>query len=154
MNLNQEVLLQQIRQRPRVNGYTALSTETKVSPIHELGLFATENISERTLIAAWGGHIRTRKEVAALPPEIGNKYALEIYPEFYLTETRLEELDAADFINHSCEPNCHLKHNVMLASRTIIAGEELTADFSSPSATGIKTTCTCGAKNCKGFVFF
>ena len=65
--------------------------------------------------------------------------------------------NAARFINHSCEPNCHSrvinvdghKHIVILALRKIYRGEELTYDYKFPIEDE-KIPCLCGAENCRG----
>ena len=148
-------LLKRIKLTPRVNGYTSPFTETKMSAIHGLGLFAVEGIAKGVVVAAWGGHIVTGKEITALPEHISNHYALEIYPDVYLAEISKDELDASDFINHSCEPNCTIANAlVMVTARPIEQGEELTADFSSKGVTQEKAVCTCGTKSCKKVIFF
>jgi uncharacterized protein len=105
------------------------------------------------VVAAWGGKVVREAELKKLPKAIGRNYAIEIYPGFYLAETTERELDASDFINHSCEPNCKIANNlIMLTRRVIKKGEELTADFLNQH--GTKVRCSCGAKRCKKFVRF
>ena len=69
--------------------------------------------------------------------------------------------NAARFINHACEPNCHSrvvavdgrKHIVILASRRVHPGEELTYDYKFPvEDAGSKLPCNCGAKRCRRFL--
>ena len=63
------------------------------------------------------------------------------------------------FINHSCEPNCHIeKWNVLgswriaiIASRDIQVGEELSYDYNFQSF-GEDKVCKCGAPKCRGFM--
>lgn len=148
-------LLAQVRRTPRVHNYIAPETETRFSPIHGLGLFATAAIPAGAVVAAWGGRVTTLAEVQRLPPEIGFHYALELYPGFYLAERRVEELDSADFINHSCAPNCRIAERfVLLAARDVVAEEELTADFSGRPGEGREFVCHCGAPACKGLIYF
>jgi SET domain-containing protein len=148
-------LLAQVQRAPRVNGYVAPSTETRLSPIDGLGLFAKRAIRKGAVVAAWGGRVTTAAEIRKLPKDIGFHYALELYPGFYLAERSVEELDSADFINHSCRPNCRISGRfVLVARRDIKKDEELTANFSSRKQTGRKFACRCGAKGCKGVVHF
>lgn len=148
-------LLAQVRRTPRVHGYVAPETETRFSPIHGLGLFAKAPVAAGTVVAAWGGRVTTVEEIERLPAEIGFHYALELYPGLYLAERRIEELDSADFINHSCAPNCRIADRlVLLANRDIGADEELTADFSGRPGEGRRFTCNCGVAACKGLIHF
>lgn len=98
----------------------------------------------------------TTNEIRKLEKPFRTNYALKIYPGFYIAETTTKELDDADFINHSCTPNCKIINLlVMIAKRKINAGEELTADFDEASPKiGKKTRCRCGASACKGLVYF
>mgnify|MGYP001579772318 CR=1 FL=1 len=153
--MNYNKLLQQVTKTPRVHGYISPSTKTKLSRINGLGLFATRSINKDAVVAAWGGRVTTKKEVEALPKDISYNYALELYPGFYLAETKISELDSSDFINHSCDPNCSIiKKFVMVTKKDVAKGQELTADFSNNKNKGQKFTCNCGAKNCRKIIYF
>jgi SET domain-containing protein len=148
-------ILKQVENHPRVYVYVSPQTQTKLSPIQGLGLFANQSISKGRVVAAWGGRVTTKAEIKLLPKHISYNYALEIYPGFYLAETKLSDLDSSDFINHSCSPNCKiLKKFLMITKRNIRKGEELTADFSNHSNKGQKFICHCGARNCKKVIYF
>ena len=140
----------------RVHGYTLFGTEVQPSKIDKYGLFATKSIPKGTVVAAWGGRILTAKEIKKLESKFTTNYALEIYPGFYIAETSAQDLDAADFINHSCEPNCKIVNRlIMIAKRKIKAGEELTADFDEGSQKiGKKTKCHCQSLHCRKIVYF
>jgi len=141
--------------KKRINGYVSKDTATKKSPIHGLGMFAKKNLKAGEIVAGWGGHLITEKELRQLPVEIAHNYALEVYPGFYLAEISKKELDRADFINHSCNPNCKVvKKLIMIAKRNVAKGEELTCDFSVDKTSGIKTLCNCRNKNCKKIIYF
>ena len=148
-------LLKQVRRTPRVHGYISPLVETRLSPIHGLGLFAKKNISKGTVVAAWGGRVVTKEEIKKLPKGISYHYALELYPGFYLAETKISDLDSSDFINHSCKPNCKNSNQlIMVAKRNIQKGQELTADFSNHTNKGQKFVCNCGSNNCKKVIYF
>jgi SET domain-containing protein len=61
-----------------------------------------------------------KEEIEALPAEISYNYALQLYPGFYLAERSSSELDAADCINHSCEPNCKLVNRFIMVANKMI----------------------------------
>ncbi|OQS05520.1 histone-lysine N-methyltransferase [Thraustotheca clavata] len=62
------------------------------------------------------------------------------------------------FINHSCEPNCHLlkwdvgehKRIAITALRDIEAEEELSYDYQMETTAAAAFTCYCGAPSCRG----
>ena len=110
-------LLSRLRRKPRVNGYVSPETETRSSPIHGLGLFAKMDLQKGALVAAWGGRMKTGAELRALPEHISFNYALRIGPDLYLAETSDAELDAADFINHSCEANCRIENVLVMVTK-------------------------------------
>lgn len=141
--------------RRRVHGYTAPETVVKKSPIDKLGLFSATNIPKNHVAAAWGGRVLTRKEIEQLPKGFRTNYALPIYPGLYIAESKSSDLDASDFINHSCDPNCRIVNRlVMLTNRRIRKGEELTADFDCGPKFGVRTLCRCNSKRCRHAVYF
>jgi len=153
--MNYKKILRQIKNRPRVHGYVCDKVETRISPIHGLGLFALKDIKKGEIVAVWGGSVATKKEIKKFNKDIGFNYALELCPGFYLVEKNKEELDSSDFINHSCSPNCLIINKfVMITKRKIKKDEELTANFSNHKNTGMKFKCNCGSKNCKKEAYF
>lgn len=86
----------------------------------------------------------------------GSSYSFEVD-----TETQLEPQAPFRFLNHSCDPNCEfdwldhapsrkLPQLLLIALRTIRAGEELTIDYNWPASCAIP--CRCAAGNCRGWV--
>jgi hypothetical protein len=139
----------------RVHGYIAPETEVRKSSIDALGLFAKRDIPKGVVVAAWGGRILTSKEIERLPEKFRTNYALSLYPGFYIAETSEKDLDSADFINHSCEPNCAIKNLlIMVTKRSVRRNEELTADFDAGAKFGKKAACQCGSKKCRRIVYF
>jgi len=139
----------------RVHGYIAPQTEVCKSSIDALGLFAKRDIPKGVVVAAWGGRILTAREIKRLPEKFQTNYALPLYPGFYIAETNEKDLDAADFINHSCDPNCVIKNLlVMVTKRKIVRGKELTADFDAGPKYGVRTMCLCGNPKCRKVVYF
>ena len=61
-----------------------------------------------------------------------------------------QEWEEADFINHSCNPNCGIKgHLQIVAMRDIESGEEITFDYAMTESSDYSMDCKCGAKNCR-----
>jgi uncharacterized protein len=65
-------------------------------------------------------------------------------------------VNKARYINHSCDPNCtvHLTTRTIwiVAGRDITAGEELTYNYGYELDEQDAHPCTCGAKQCCGFI--
>ncbi len=153
--MNYKKILKQLKKKPRVHGYVSPATETRVSPIQGLGLFAKRNIKKGEVVAVWGGCVTTKQEIEKLSKSISYHYALELYPGFYLAERNLSELDSSDFINHSCSSNSKILNRfVMVTKRNINKGDELTADFSNHTKKGERFICNCGSTNCREIIYF
>ena len=54
------------------------------------------------------------------------------------------------FVNHSCEPNTHVKNSCDVAVRNIKKGEEITSDYGKNNF--VSFICKCGGKNCRGAI--
>ena len=61
----------------------------------------------------------------------------------------------AEFINHSCSPNCFAQivkgHILYMSKRDIEKGEELTVDYRFDNDSEV-VPCSCGAKKCRGTI--
>jgi SET domain-containing protein len=99
------------------------------SPIHGLGVFASEFIRKETKIWRFvEGFDRcyTPKQFARLPKqarEYLKSYAYRVDGEILFTA------DNDHYINHSDDPNTYLKNGYVLARRNIRKGEEITNDY-------------------------
>lgn len=115
------------------------------------GLFAVENIAKGELIAVWGGRITTARHFHDLPEEV-RKLSLQIEEECFLVPQGGE--NAADYINHSCDPNAGMSGQIIVvAMRDISVGEEICYDYAMSDGSGYdEFPCACGARNCRGQV--
>jgi uncharacterized protein len=123
----------------------------KKSPIHRFGVFATESIRRGELIAIWGGHIMTAKQRAMIPKEILDiDYSVQVHEDLYLGPKAIEELDEAEFFNHSCFPNAGVKGQILLvARRDIQEGEEICFDYKTTDTEEMNFLCQCGSTDCR-----
>ncbi len=138
--------------RRRDCAYLTPKAEVRLSPIAGAGVFAREPIPQHELVAFWAGHAITYAEVLALPPEV-SELSVQVWFDTFLGPTRGEEIEAVDRMNHSCEPNCGVRGSVALvARRDIAAGEELTFDYGTTDAVGLRMQCKCGTPSCRGLV--
>jgi SET domain-containing protein len=110
------------------------------------GVFTASFIPAGTRIVALEGQ---RARLQDLPPD---SMATQIEDDWWLYSDG-SSLD--DFVNHSCDPNTGFaRHDpVLYALRDIVAGEELSWDYStSISLAGWNLQCLCGSKGCRGVI--
>lgn len=101
-------------------------------------------------IVIWDGERISLAKARTLSPR-EQDYLLQVEDDCFLL-TSLDELCTADFINHSCEPNCGFTDSVTLvAMRPIAAGEVLTFDYAMSDVNDfIAFDCLCGMASCRG----
>ncbi|KAJ3036813.1 Histone-Lysine N-Methyltransferase ash1l [Rhizophlyctis rosea] len=123
------------------------------------GLRTKNAIPQNTLVIEYRGEIITHKQCIERMESVYK--GLENY--YFLEYSTGEVIDAcrkgtdARFINHSCEPNCHIeKWSVdgeyrvgIFATENIPEGGDLTYDYRFESF-GPAQSCFCGSKNCRG----
>jgi SET domain-containing protein len=137
---------------PITHSYLSPKCETRQeSKIHRYGVFAKQSIQKSELIAVWGGYIVTAEALVALPKEIiETDYQLQIYPGIYLSPKTVDDLGDADMVNHSCDANAGIKgQNILVARRTIQAGEEICFDYETTDTQGLNFVCMCHTPKCR-----
>jgi hypothetical protein len=112
------------------------------------GSVALEAIGRGEVVVAFGGRILTRDEFDLLP---ATQQARSIQVEDSLYMAGAPEPEPADFVNHSCEPNCCLSGSVVLiAGRDIAPGEQLTYDYATAMGSDVdEFECACGSAGCR-----
>jgi len=112
------------------------------------GAVATEFIAAGEVIAAFGGRCVTREELDLLPLEQQAR-SLQVENDLFLAATT--DPEPADFVRHSCEPNCGMHGNsVLIALRDIAAGETVAYDYAmSDGCDYDEFECTCGSPQCR-----
>ncbi len=124
----------------------------------------------RTKVPVKRGQLVTEYMGEVISQELAEERMQGIYANnkcfYFLDYTNGEVLDGtlkgsdARFVNHSCDPNCHIeKWHVggeiaigLIASRDIPAGAELTYDYNFQNFGAHKQICRCGADNCRGYI--
>ncbi len=116
-----------------------------------MGVFAVAPIPAETTVAAFGGNVVDRRELSRLDETI-RVHALQIDEELYLAGA--PPFDDADYVNHSCEPNCGIVGSVLLVTmRDVAAGEELCFDYAMTDSDDYdEFACSCGTLSCRGTV--
>lgn len=115
------------------------------------GSVAVEPILAGEVIVAFGGRAMNRDEFDLLPAGQRSR-SIQIEDNLYLAGA--PEPEPADFINHSCRPNCGMSGaTVVLAMRDIQPGEPLTYDYATSDGSDYdEFECHCGSDNCRGKV--
>ena len=123
----------------------------KRSGIAGFGVFAAERITKNTRIIDYAGETIThaesrRREARQLPS--GRIWCFTVNRRWVRDASVGGNL--ARFINHACRPNCyaHVIDGVIWirAARTIRPGEELSYDYDTRGAAGIRCRCRPGCQ--------
>lgn len=118
------------------------------------GTFANSKISSGTLLMVFGGYVMTRQEEETLPVQIRD-IAITIDRNLVIGPIKTSQLSDADYVNHSCNPNCGIKGQISLvAMRNLKKGEEITFDYGTvlykdKGAPAYQLVCECGDDNCR-----
>jgi SET domain-containing protein len=115
------------------------------------GLFAVEPLKKGELILLWGGRVVRADEIDPKMPNLTQR-VLQIDEGLYFLTP--EQLEPADCMNHSCNPNAGFSGQIgLVAMRDIEAGEEVCIDYAMcDSEPYDEFECGCGAENCRGFI--
>ena len=129
----------------------------KKSNIDNKGLYANQDIKDRTKIIEYKGKILTKKQVEENSKFDNEKaiYLFNINKKYDLDGDF--KYNTARLINHSCDPNCEVSGTGLkiwvYAIRDIKKGEELTYDYGFGFDEGYKDfPCRCRSKNCAGYI--
>jgi hypothetical protein len=114
-------------------------------------VFARAPIPANTTVAGFGGHVVDARELDALGDAV-RRHALQIDDDLFLAST--PPFDPADYVNHSCDPNCGIVGSVLLVTmRDVAAGEELCFDYAMTDSDDYDMfECSCGTERCRGVV--
>ena len=131
-----------------------LSPKLEVRPDPEkggFGVFAREAAQAGEVLVVWGGNIVTEEQLETLPP-VTQHHSVQIDEGLYLAT--IGELEHADYVNHSCEPNLGLRGQISLvALRDIQPDEEVCFDYAMTDSTPYdEFECHCGLPTCRGIV--
>jgi uncharacterized protein len=123
------------------------------SNIHRWGIYAGERIPARRKIIEYTGQKISRRETKRRADEREFNYLFTLDP-YWCIDGAIGG-SGAEFINHSCEPNCYASivkgHILYMSARVIRPGEELTIDYRfDPKVERVR--CACGSMGCRGTI--
>jgi SET domain-containing protein len=121
--------------------------------IHGMGLFATDLISSGGRVIEYvGAKIGTDEMLRRCAA--GNFFIFALQNGKYIDGS--VDYNLARFINHSCEPNCHMQREEdslwIIALRNIAPGEEITFNYSYDLEDYRRYPCNCGSRHCVGYI--
>jgi uncharacterized protein len=120
--------------------------EVRKSSIHGLGVYALRDFRPGEIVLRWNlSRLISNDEMTSLPAE-ERKYTHPFDADKILIVQPPER-----FVNHSCDNNTVVRDFCDVSIRYIMAGEEITSDYSSDES-GSKFKCCCGAERCRGFI--
>jgi uncharacterized protein len=123
------------------------------SKIHRWGVYAAEPIPKARKIIEYTGERISRRETKRRCDEREFNYLFTL--DAYWTLDGSVGGSGAEFINHSCDPNCEARivrgHILYYARRDINPGEELTVDYHFDAKVE-KVPCGCRAAKCRGTI--
>ncbi|HTL85112.1 MAG TPA: SET domain-containing protein [Acidimicrobiia bacterium] len=127
------------------------SAENRPTTEKGLGVFATEHIPAGTTVAAFGGIVVDGAELRALGDGVCH-HALQIDEDLFLAS--VPPFDPADYVNHSCDPNCGIVGSVLMVTRRAVeAGEELCFDYAMTDSDDYdEFECRCETAQCRDVV--
>ena len=125
---------------------TRASTRIEDAGTKGKGVFAAAPLKRSTPIGSFRGR---PKWIWDIPKEVW-PYTIQVDYDRYVVPRRHS---AIWYINHSCEPNCVITGDTIVAARDIDEGEELTFDYSTDvDWAGFRMGCRCGSAKCRKVV--
>ena len=133
--------------------YLSPKTAVRDSPIHGLGLFATQPITAREIVAVKGGHILNGQAWSSLEPDLGAA-EIQISEDLFIAPTcHAQRAGSMLYSNHCCDPNIAIQGQIVfVAMRDIAPGEELTHDWATTDDLDYVMECNCASPHCRGTV--
>ncbi len=134
------------------SSYLHPDVECRRSTIADCGLIARARIGCGTLIIDYSGGagVFLRGDALAQIEQTVGDYDVQVDDDLFFVPNRLEQIEAADFVNHSCEPTCGFRGSLQLvALRDINPGEEITFDYAMSESADYFLDCTCGTASCR-----
>ncbi len=135
--------------------YISPKIEKKESQKSGYGLFAKKDIAKNEVVIDFSqgpGRFISNQEMEELYKKHYD-YGIQTGDNMFFAATDDGELEAADFLNHSCDPNCGIKNFLMIvAMRDIKSGEEITFDYAMSESSDFSMPCACAALDCRKMI--
>lgn len=112
------------------------------------GVFAIADIAKGEVLAVWGGRILTLDQLKSTDP-MRELHAVQVEKDLFLAP--INQMEPANYFNHSCNPSAGLRGQITLVSmRAIAQGEQVCYDYAMSEASSYNEfDCLCGGPNCR-----
>lgn len=140
-------------EKPQIDPrFVCYQVEIRKSVIHRFGVYAKQRIPANRKVIEYTGERLNRRQAKAR----GDKHMTYLFSvDDYWTLDGAVGGSGAEYINHSCEPNCFaeiVKERILYKSkRAIQPGEELTVDYRFDTDVD-RVDCKCGMAACRGTI--
>jgi len=116
-----------------------------------MGVFAIEPVARGEILAMWGGRVVPVEDIYQFD-EQQLHFVIQVEEGLFLAPS--DPTEAAEYVNHSCDPSAGLNGQIALvALRDIASGEEICFDYAmSESHSLFEFECRCGSPRCRGWV--
>jgi len=131
-----------------------VSEKVSCRHLHGLGndVVAIQAIKEGEVIALYGGVFLHREYLPWIATNL-RRYFYQVTDEIWFGSQDCDHVGTAEYINHSCTPNCGFAGIYkIIALRDIPSGESITIDYMSLQSEylqGSTFDCYCGSPNCR-----
>lgn len=134
-----------------IESFVTEKSLTKKSLISGEGVFAKTKLFKGEIVFIKGGRVLTRQTMLSFS-KIDSYWPLD--EDFVLAAKYKEEIDKVKLkINHSCEPNCGIRGDIVgVAIEDIKSGKELTFDYAFLDNENYRFKCTCGSPTCRKII--
>lgn len=132
--------------------YISPKVKNKFSEAAGRGLFAIEKIQKGEIVADFtngiGEYVDSKKADELFKK--GYDHMIQVDDDLFFAAVKKSNFEDADYINHSCNPNCGIKDKLkIVAMRDIQSGEEITIDYAMMESSDYDFQCNCGFANCR-----
>lgn len=126
-----------------------MSLIIRTSALHGVGVYTTVPIATDTRVLEYTGERIRADSTDGMYDDVTYLFGLDG------GKTVIDGFGMAAFVNHSCDPNCETDQIDgkiwIIATRDILAGEELSYDYNIyDTEPGEQVPCYCRAANCRG----
>ncbi len=135
--------------------YVSPKIKTGASKINKKGLFAISPIKKGEIICITTGRIIKDSDINRTAYKKFGYHCIQIEKGFHIcpSKPKSSALEAAFFMNHSCNPNAGIRGQLtFVALRDIRLDEEVTYDYATTDNYYHKMKCTCDAENCRKII--
>jgi uncharacterized protein len=136
-----------------IHSTSYISPRLESKPLAEkgyYGIYAREPIAAGELLVMWSGRLVETGSLDDVEPLMLSR-SIQVEDHLYMIPVQTE---AADFVNHSCNPNAGMSGQIgLVAMRDIARGEEICYDYAMSDGSAYdEFECHCGEPTCRHHV--